>query len=266
MREKKKTSASKASAAESPDKYQISSVSRTMAALEFLFRADHPVTAAELTKASGMKPTSSYRMLHSLLKCGWLRTDARHTFRLAAEKVLEMLPCNSLYRVINGVQPVLDELAEKTRLSCKLSLRDGEFQTVALRAEPPDAFAVSAGRVGAHFPVIEGSVGAALLLGVDKNEIYRLARRCKEDIPEKRKASVIYERIAQLDTHGYIFNQDNNRWRVAALSVPVRGRKGDVPMALTLLGIGSDINPDNIDSAAADLAWAAQKTEEVLQQ
>ena len=59
--------------------------------------------------------------------------------------------------------PMMKSLSKKSGLSCKLSVRQGMDQVTVLRSESPRPMAVT-GKVGIHFPIIEGSVGATLLL------------------------------------------------------------------------------------------------------
>ena len=75
--------------------------------------------------------------------------------------------------LFDSAQPVLEELARRTRLACKLSIRQWNEQLSVLRAESPEPFSVS-GKNGSRFPVIEGSVGAALLFGESEETIRKI--------------------------------------------------------------------------------------------
>ncbi|UKI30541.1 MAG: hypothetical protein L6W00_21765 [Lentisphaeria bacterium] len=59
--------------------------------------------------------------------------------------------------------------------------------------------------------------------------------------------------------HGYCFNAGKNRWRVDALSVPVRDTEGNVIAALTLLGSDADFTGDQEQALASAVRRAARE-------
>ena len=162
-----------------------------------------------------------------------------------------------------AAQTVLDELAEETKLTCKLSIRQWNEQVAVLRADSPEPFAVG-GKNGVRFPVIEGSVGAALLAGESDEDIRALVEETSADIAEKRDPLLLSGRIAEVREKGWIFNRGNSRWRVDALSMPLRDPSGSVAAALTLLGIQDDFTEDNLPDRVAALRRAAGKIESEL--
>ncbi|UKI34934.1 MAG: hypothetical protein L6W00_21760 [Lentisphaeria bacterium] len=66
----------------------------------------------------------------------------------------------------------------------------GRDQVSILRAESPRPMAVS-GKIGVHFPIIEGSVGAALLADASTGEIRELAAGCAVPVAERNHAELV---------------------------------------------------------------------------
>jgi len=238
----------------------IPAVDSALAALELMSLADHALTQNEISQAIDVSATTGYRIIQTLMKHNWVRKNANNTFSLS----LGLLPLVRKQSAFFGnLQPLLEELSQVSKLSCKLSIRQGGEQVSVLRAESPEPFAVS-GKTGARFPIIEGSVGAALLSGDSDKEILELAGHCPVDLPEKNDPGLIFERILAIRQHGYVFNKGNNRWRIDALSMPIFTPSRTVAGALTLIGTEDDFSVDNLPQRVKLLQKTVRKIESEL--
>lgn len=241
----------------------IPAVDKALSAVEYMCSVSRPVTQAELCRAVEVTATTGYRIVQSLMKHNWIRKSRGNTYSLSLGMLALLLKTRNGGICFEAALPVLEELAGTTKLACKLSIRQWEEQVSILRAESPEPFSVS-GKNGSRFPVIEGSVGAALLLEESEEAIRRLAADCRAEIPEKNDPELILRRIAAIRRDGYIFNRGNNRWRVDAMSVPVFDSRKEVAAALTLIGIHDDFTGENLRPLAAKLAEAAAKIETLI--
>ncbi|HPS53459.1 MAG TPA: IclR family transcriptional regulator C-terminal domain-containing protein, partial [Phycisphaerae bacterium] len=70
---------------------------------------------------------------------------------------------------------------------------------------------------------------------------------------------VILERIASLGRDGYCMNTSYNRWRIDAMSAPLRDSSGEVAAAITLLGFDDDFTSDKIDGLGKNLKAAVDE-------
>ena len=237
--------------------HTIPAVEKTVAVLTAIAGAKNGKTHAELAKVCSVAPSTCYRILQSLLKCGWIEKLPGGMFVPGAG----FLPVAMNLTSFGGTRwrsapEILDRLAEKTGLSCKLSIRRGAEQVAAARSEAPGPFSIS-GKTGAAFPVAEGSVGAALLADSPRSELEFLLATCPDDIPETRDPGLLFESAAFAHEHGYVLNTDRNRWRIGALSVPVRDPSGRIAAALTLLGLPDDFTKRRLPSLLRALSGAA---------
>ena len=227
------------------NEHTIPAVEKTIHILEILSQNPAGLTHARLTELCSITASTCYRILQTLMKNGWVRKEPDGSYVLSSG----LLPLALKVAALDGenwenIQPVLDGLSRETGLSCKLSIRKGETeQYVLARAEAPGPFSVT-GRTGITFPLVEGSVGAALLADSLKAERTALLRKIAADIPEKKDRKVLEDAVDFVQKHGYILNTEHNRWRIGALSVPVRNRCGRITAALTLLGVADDFQPD----------------------
>ncbi len=236
----------------------IPAVEKAVAVLNLLGGSDRGLTQAELAAELELSLSTCYRILQTLLAAGWIRKRSGKRYDLAGGILTAAMKLVDRAAQFREAQPILEILARETGLCAKLSIRQGGDQIPILRAESPRSMAVSS-RLGCRFPIIEGSVGAALLCRTPETEIRRLAASCTDDVMEKRNPEEIFARIAALRARGYCFNAGRNRWKVDAMSMPVLDGGGNVAAAVTLLGYGDDFHEREIVRFAAALARAASE-------
>ena len=131
------------------------------------------------------------------------------------------------------------EISERHHIACKLSVRRENHQLTYYRAEPSGPVALT-GQPGSTFPLIEGSVGAALLADESAESLQALVRSCSEEIPEKSQPELLIEAVKEVRERGTVLNIRKHRWNIAACSIPVRNTAGEVFAALTLIGSADD--------------------------
>ena len=222
----------------------IPAVEKALKLLEMLGHSAYPLSKQEMESALEIAPTTCYRILCTLKKNGWVRKTGTNTW--TAGSALPNAARNMLEREnrFARLQPEIDQLSRETGLSSKLSIRREDRQCTFLRGESSRAVQVNS-KAGAEFPLIEGSVGAALLAGETPESIRQLVRECRESIPEKEDPGLLPERIRRLRKDGFCLNL-HSRWNVNALSMPVRDADGRIAAALTLLGWEDDFSKDRL--------------------
>ena len=204
--------------------------------------SERDATQAELCVALGIAQSTAYRILMTLQEHRWVHKKDGAVYSLGDG----LLP---LTRGIAHELSLLERMTEKVtqiscehQIACKLSVRKEGTQLTYFRAEPPGPVALT-GQAGSTFPIIEGSVGAALLCNESEDMISALVKSCGEDIPEKSDPQLLHDAIAEIRECGTALNCRKNRWNIAALSIPVRDSAGKVIAALTLIGSTDDFTP-----------------------
>ncbi len=226
--------------------HTVPAVEKAVLILETLARSGTGMTHSALAAECGVTPSTCYRILCTLMLSGWLEKRKDGTFHLSGGLLpLSLRVCSRAGENWDHVQQILDELAGRTLLACKLSVRKHDLQQVVARAESPGPFSIS-GKTGAEFPLPEGSVGAALLADSTQEERSELLERITVDIPEKSDPALLEESVSVLQSRGYVLNTTRNRWRIAALSVPLRNFAGNIVAALTLLGLPENFTQKDI--------------------
>ncbi len=243
----------------------IPAVEKTLALVEFLGQSETGATQAELAKKLQLASSTCYRIIQTLQKHDWVHRVGGNRFDLAGGVLSAAMKLMDQANRFKFVQPWLEGLAERSGFSCKLSVRQGNEQLTILRAEADRPMVVT-GKVGARFPVIEGTVGAALLCAEPEAEILALAEGCKTEIPEKTRPQLVLERIAEIGRRGGCGSdgRNQNRWQVDAWSCPVRDGEGRVVAALTALGFPGEFAGSPPAELTAQLLAAAAQIAQAL--
>jgi len=234
----------------------VPSVERALKLMEFLGRSEPGATQQELATVLELTPSTCYRILQTLRNQDWIRQQPGGRYVMAGGILRAAMKVADRITRFGAAQPILDQLARATELSCKLSIRQGDEQVTVLRAESPRPMSVS-GRVGARFPVVEGSVGAALLSDESEATLRLLAGACREKIPEAADPDLILKRMAEVRKTTVCLVDSRVRWHTLALSTPVRDSAGTVAAAVTLLGFPEDFSSARMDGMIQQIGAAA---------
>ena len=209
-----------------------------------LLLSEKEATQAELCALLGIAPSTAYRILMTLQEHRWVMKKSGAVYSLGDG----LLPLTrGLARELSLLEKMTEKVSEISschRIACKLSVRKDNMQLTYFRAEPPGPVALT-GQAGSTFPIIEGSVGAALLCDATDDEIAALVESCNDDIPEKTNPQLLHDAIMEVRESGTVLNNRKNRWNIAALSIPVRDAAGKIIAALTVIGSTDDFTTTN---------------------
>ena len=240
----------------------IPAVEHTIAVLELLSNTSNGATQSEICKKLQISMSSTYRILQTLLKHRWVRKDDSGCYELDHGLLPLAHHCYRNMQVFEHAQELIDNITCKLNVSCKISLRRGDEQTTIMRSELPGPFSLT-GRVGASFPVVEGSVGAALLYREDNDTILELLSRCTVDIPEKSSPEQLLDSVQEVRENGVVFNLKKNRWNIAAGSIPLHDRERRVVAALTVVGNMEDFSGQKLPLLIKAMRHAAEMCENI---
>ena len=215
----------------------IPTVDKTILLLQVL--AGRDATQSELSRELGITMSSAYRILMTLQHHNWVRKKSGASYALS-EGILPLLHgVAEDMSVLERACRQVTSIAENRNMACKLSIRRGGEQLTYFRAEPPGPVSLT-GQSGSTFPLIEGSVGAALLSGEPPEKVEEAIAECPADIPEKQNPELLRAGIREVQERGCVLNLRRNRWNIAAFSIPLHDCVGRVVAALTLIGNQED--------------------------
>lgn len=193
------------------------------------------LTAKALAGELGIPPATCYRILATFAEARWVRRDAQGGYHLSQALGLVGGLARRMGVVLPRLAEPLKQLAENTRLTAKVTVREGAEWLMIARHEVPKDIAVSQ-RVGMRAPVYVGSVGAALLASEDDAQIHRLLFGAK---PAAAKDT--WRRVRFCRQRRYAMDPGETHPSVHALSVPLDLGFPDSPAALTAFGLPDEL-------------------------
>ena len=209
----------------------IPSVISAMRVLEMLAATPEGASQSRLASGAGLSASTCYRILQSFATQGWALKDTRGARRHGAGLMPVVAALRLQVAGIDAMRRILNDIAAKETIACKISIRSDRQQIVAVRAEPPGEMQAT-GSEGSRFPVAEGSSGAALLADLPIDDAVALLRatpRSQTDIRFLRSS------LADLRKRGWCGRRRIAAWPIAALSAPIRPAGGPIAAALTFL-------------------------------
>ena len=225
--------------------YVIASVDRAAQLLTTL--AEMPGSGVtDLSEATGTTKSLTFRLLYTLERNGFVRKDAeRRNYALGYRAMLLGDQARRQSPLIGTADPILAELAQRTRENALLLVREGRNSVcVALRESPqPLRIFAAVGRLG---PLHAGG-GPKVLLAYAPDDLQQavlagpLDRYTHETMVE---ADRLASSLTQIRQQGYALSSgeiDPNTYSIAA---PVRDQSDAVVAALSVNGPTARLDSD----------------------
>ena len=214
--------------------------------LRALAHQGRPMALKDLAAAASMAPAKAHPYLVSFGKIGLVEQD-RATGRYGLGPLALQLGLMSLQQAdpVRLATPVIDDLAQLTGHTAALALWGSHGPTIVRLAESPAAVHVNM-RQGTVFSITgtaSGQLYAAYLPEAVVRPLYEAERRAAPNLPTW--ARFAETTLAEVRQHGLGRAEGGVVPGVSALSAPVFDHRGQIVLALTLIG----------PSAALDTAW-----------
>lgn len=250
----------------SPTKQQnsIPALSKSISVLKAIAGGMQNYSIAELAREVGVAHTTCYRIIQTLVDADWLRPRAGGVGYELSYGLMPMVDPFLNHRVlIDTISPVVEQLVEKTSLSAKLSVRQGDDAVTVYRVESPQPMSLS-GRVGVRFSLAYGSSGACLLSGLTDKRIDRIINESSDDVWKRQKPADVRKRIETAREGHYCMDMGSFHPQVHTISSPLYDGQGKMLAALTVLGLPEDMNPKALDDHRKALIKATSRCNQLI--
>jgi IclR family pca regulon transcriptional regulator len=213
----------------------VQSLSRGLAIIRAFDRERPSMTLSQVAARTGVSRAVARRFLHTLANDGYVGSDGKY-FRLTP-KVLDLgyayLSSLDLWEV---AQPIMQEVVAATGESCSASVLDGTDIVYVAR--------VAAGRImqvglsiGSRLPAFCSSMGRVLLAAQPPDRLAAFFRVA--DLTPKTPRTIATEpalrqELCRVAAQGYAMVDEELEMGLRSLSVPVRGRSGQVIAAINV--------------------------------
>lgn len=240
--------------------FPVPVLARALRVIERIAHGDGDVRSVQaLGRELGLAQATCYRIVRTLEQAGWLALDGEGVWRLG-EGLRTLTGSGDVRkRMARIAEPVLRDVADDLRLSCKVTLRIGDEAVTVARAESDAPYRISSS-VGGRFSLCTGSSGAMLLRDVPCDELERLIALAPNRVWKYQTPDDFRKRVAEGQAKGVTLDRGQYHPDVYGLSVPVE-YDSDLLAALTVMAMPSGLPDKKVPSVKRRLTRAAKAIE-----
>lgn len=243
------------------DRRFITGLSRGLKLLECFRPGDEFIANADLAMRTGLPKPTVTRLTHTLCELGYLeRGDDRRGYRLNPHVLTLGQPILLKLRIRQVARPLMQELADATRCSVSLGVRDSLDMIFIERARARDTTTL-AQDIGARVPIPLTSMGRAYLAGLKRPErealLDRLSRVGSREAWRKTREAIDRE-LERYRMRGYCFGLGEWKAHASGVSVPLVLRDQSV-LALNCGGSCASMTGGRLDEIGERLKVLAKQ-------
>jgi DNA-binding IclR family transcriptional regulator len=227
------------------DRYLINSVLRACNILRCLSKDEGRFKISEVARHLQLDRSTTYRVLLSLEKCGFVEKDKRtgeYSLGMAAFEI-----GNGYVRRMDFIQiskPIMADLALKVQETVHLAVLSETEIVYVDRADSPRSLGVMS-KIGQTAPVYCTALGKVLLAFQAERELSRiidgikLTPFTKSTITSKKK---LIKELGEIRKRGYALDQREYEEDVECIGAPIKDHQGNVIAALSISGPQRKVN------------------------
>jgi len=242
-------------------------VERTLSLLELLSEAKNGLTLPELSRRLELPKSSTYCLLVTLQRRGYLlRNDRTHRYMFG----LKLFSLANM--ALNGVKlreqaaPFLQTLMQRSRLTVHMAILEEDEAVLIEKVEPPGLVRLATW-IGKRLELHCSGVGKCLLVYLPESEFLRLVRdRGLTRNNENTITSIrrLKQEMAQIRRMGYSLEDEEGEIGCRCVGAPVFDHSGKVIAAISVAGTTAQILTEDFAYYGEMVREAASDISEVL--
>lgn len=227
----------------------IQSIIKAAMILEFMKQFNKEYTIAEISEGIDIPPSTTHRILSTLIKCDYVMKDDRtHLYKLGPGLISLGIAATSNISLQNDAYPILKALSKETQEDTFLIIKSGDKGLVIAKSEGPHPLKVVE-HFGLEIPLHMGAIRKVLLAFQPDNyiEYYlneKLTPYYNGEIPDKEALRAdlkdIREKNVSVSTSEYIKNG-------AGIGAPIFDYKKEIVASIGIIAPVYRITPENQD-------------------
>lgn len=235
-----------------------SALEKSMRILEAVAAPGGPHRLADVTAATAVPKSSTFRILASLVEQGFVRVDGDSRYG-AGPRLRE------LSAVVGAAEPpsigrILEELRRSTGQTVHLGLRSGEAVTYIRKLESAQPFR-TASRIGMRMPLHSTAIGKAVLAHLPAREADALLRAA--GLPARTPRTLtdppaLRAELEAVRARGYAVDDEENEPAVRCIGAPVLDAAGHPVGGVSVTALAPLVPRARIESYAPAVRAAAE--------
>jgi DNA-binding IclR family transcriptional regulator len=229
----------------------VQSINRALGLLEAFPKFGPEVGLSELARYTNLNKTTTYRILQTLEKNGYLsRSPINHSYRLGVRLFELGSYFQSKIDIYHFSKPYLKALSEETNQAAFLCVRNEDEAICIADDDVQHEYKYVTLRVGGKQPLHCGGASRALLLTMNDKEIaeYAIATGLPSMTPKTIKTiDALINDVKTTHKKGYVMSDEDLTVGIAAIGAPVRDYSGAVVAAISIGGIAQIFRMNEIE-------------------
>jgi DNA-binding IclR family transcriptional regulator len=206
-----------------------------LALVELVAAAPNPVRLGVLVERSGLPRSTTLRLLGALLEAGLLELDPDRGYSLGPQLAVWGQQYLERLDVAQKAGDLMRELADTTRETCFLGVREHRQVLYVAHADGPQAVRPAA-RIGSRNPLHSTAIGKSLLAFGPPESVAeyvdgKLEARTEKTITEP---AALLEELERIRERGWAIDDIENEEGVRCVAAPVRNHLGAVVAAMSV--------------------------------
>lgn len=217
----------------------VESVGRALLILDVLTRADEGLGLAELSSATGLPRSTTYRLAQTLVHHRLAEQEEDTRGYVAGLRIVELA-----HRVLDRIEirrqglPILKQLCKQTNLTVHLGILD-EGDVVYIEKCEADRALRMHSAVGKRSPAHCTALGKALLAYLPEDDLCSIIDR--KGLSQHTPRTIVTlegltEELARVRALGYALDDGEHEPMIRCVGAPVRDHKGEVVAAISITG------------------------------
>jgi IclR family acetate operon transcriptional repressor len=217
----------------------VQSVARSFDLLEAV-AAEDEIGLVELAHRTGLQPSTTHRLLATLIECGYVVQNAQTSRYRLSHKVVELAggPEHRIERLRTAVRPHLVAIRDATDETTNLCVLDRFTIVYVDQAESGHAVRMLT-ELGRRVPAHACGAGKVMLAHQPSDVIAALVARAPFAALTPHTLTAAAELEAELDlarASGYAIDREEYEDGVACIAAPIFGARGEAVAAISVSG------------------------------
>lgn len=230
---------------QTPDKdadYSVPALARGLSVLAMFNARTRSLSMQEIAERLGVSTSAVYRILFTLTNTGYLNKHNTQ-YELGARVISDGFSYLASRDIVEVSMPHLNELRDRTSLSCHLSIREQTDSLYLYRAFAAQRLSVNI-PVGTRIACHCTAMGRMLLTALNDAELGALYQHIRLDdypTPAPRTLPELQGLISDDRTQGWVLHRSDYS---TAIATSVKDHTGQVTAAINLSGPDAAMDPD----------------------
>lgn len=234
----------------------VQSVERTFAIIEFLCAKSKPQQLAVISKACGLAPATTHRLLETICGMGYAKCEIGGFYSLTPKLfsiTSNILTENTLIAI---AKPHLEELSSLVNESVHLVLRDGCDVVYVYKVVKAIGSIQMASHIGMRVPMYRTAVGKAILSTMPEQEVRHIFQESDIRPVTEKTITTIDELLRRLEIArglGYSMDNEENEIGITCIAMPLSKPKETARYAFSISSLTSRMSPERVDQLAEEI-------------